>query len=112
MKMMYTGLYGEVYSVSPYNWTTTPTGRVLRDHAEIADLLNSTDGGAILYVPGYYSPSAIYRQVHGLKLTHMLSPRTFYEVSFEYQNNRNNTSEMTLRDTTKVHEIIEGYYVD
>ncbi|HNY91614.1 MAG TPA: TonB-dependent receptor [bacterium] len=112
MKLMYTGLYGEVYSASPYNWTTTPTGRVLRDQSEIADLLNSTDGGAILYVPGYYSPSAIYRQVHGLKLTHMLSPKTFYEVSLEYQNNRNNTYEMTLRDTSKVYEIVNGYYVD
>ncbi|HOT95623.1 MAG TPA: TonB-dependent receptor [bacterium] len=112
MKLMYTGLYGEVYSVSPYNWTTAPTGYVLRDQGEIADLLNSTDGLAILYVPAYYSPTAIYRQMHGLKLTHMLSPKTFYEFTAEYQYNRTNTYQMSLRDTAKTHQIMPGYFVD
>ncbi len=112
MKLVFTGLYGEVHSVSPYNWTTTPTGRVLRDQGEIADLLNSTDGGAILYVPSYYSPSSVYRQVYGLQLTHMLTPKTYYEVSLQFNNNRYNTFQTTLRDTSRKHTPIPGYFVD
>ncbi len=112
IKAIFTGLYGEVYSVSPYNWTTTPTGRVLRDQSEIADLLSATEGRAILYMPGYYSPTDIYRQVYGVQVTHMISPRTFYEVFLQYNLNRYKTFKTADRDTTKKYEPIPGYFVD
>ncbi len=112
MKLTVTGLYGEIYSVSPYNWKTTPTGRVLRTPAEIAALLNSSSGNAMLYMPGYYSPSNIYRSMIGAKLTHVLSPKTFYEVSLQYNVNRYKTYKIADRDTTKKYEIIPGFKVD
>ncbi len=112
IKLTLSGLYGEVYSVSPYNWTTTPTGRVLQDNSEIADLLSTTDGSAMLYVPAYYSPSAIYRSMIGLKLTHVLSEPTYYEVSLQYNANRYRTTQMELRDTSKVNEVLPGYFLD
>jgi len=112
MKLTLSGLYGEIYSVSPYDWTVTPTGRVLRDQEEIADLLNSTSGNSILYMPGYYSPTAIYHSMVGAKLTHVISSKTFYEVSLQYNANRYNTYKLPDRDTTKKYQPVPGYFVD
>lgn len=112
IKLIFTGLYGETSSATPYNWTTTPTGYVLRDQEEIADLLTSSDGRAVLYMPGYYSPTDIYRQMYGVQMTHMVTPKTFYEVFLQYSYNRYNSYKMEDRDLTKKYEIIPGYFVD
>jgi len=113
MKLIFTGLYGEVSSVSPYDWTTTPTGRVLRDQSEIAGLIRSASRAtSILYMPGYYSPSDIFRNVFGFQFTHMLTPKTFYEVSLQNNINRYKTWQMDTRDTTRVNQPITGYLVD
>lgn len=113
MKLMLSGLYGEEYSVSPYTWTVTPTGRLLRDQGEIANLTNSDNRGLMVpYMPGWYSPGAIYHQVYGAKLTHTLSPRSLYEVRLQYKYSRHNVRQIRERDTTKKYEIIPGYFVD
>ena len=112
MKLTLTGLYGEIHSVSPYNWQTTPTGRVITTQEEVASLLNSNSGNSMLYMPGYYSPASIYRNMFGIKLTHVLSSQTFYEVNLQHNINRYNTFKMTTRDTTKKYQPIPGYFVD
>jgi len=112
MKLTLTGLYGENYSVSPYSWKTTPTGRVLRTNYEIADLINSSSGNSILYMPGYYSPANIYRNMFGFKFTHMLNPKTLYEIRFQHNVNRYKTYQLTPRDTSKIFEPVPGYLVD
>ena len=112
MKLNLTGLYGEIHSVSPYDWKTTPTGYVLRTSDDIADLVNSSSGNSILYMPGYYSPSSIYRTMFGFKLTHMLNARTFYDLSLQHNINRYNTFKIADRDTTKRFEPVPGILVD
>ncbi len=113
MKLTFTGLYGEISSVSPYDWTTTPTGRVLRDQSEIAGLIRGASrASAILYQPGYYSPSEIYRNIFGVQFTHMLSSKTFYEVSLQNNINRYKTYQMATRDTSRIYEPTPGYFVD
>lgn len=113
MKLMLSGLYGEEYSVSPYTWTVTPTGRLLRDQAEIADLTTSDNRGLMVpYMPGWYSPGTIYHQVYGAKFTHTLSPRTLYEVRLQYKYSRHNVRQIRERDITKKYEIVPGYFVD
>lgn len=112
MKLNLTGSYGEITSVSPYSWKTTPTGRVLRSQSEIADLLNSNAGASVLYMPGYYSPTDIYRSMIGLKFTHVLNPKTFYEVKLNYKRNKYNTYKMKDRDLTLRYEPVDDYFVD
>ncbi|HTY38908.1 MAG TPA: TonB-dependent receptor [Bacteroidota bacterium] len=112
MKLTIMGLYGEENSVSPYEWTTAPTGYLMKSQSEIADLLSSTDGMNVLYMPGRYSPSSVYRYTLGATLTHMLSPTTFYEVAAQLMSSRYNTFQMTTRDTSKVFQPVPGYYVD
>lgn len=110
MRLNITGLYGEVHSVSPYNWTTTPTGRVLRSQSEIANL--ATNDPQIPFMPGYYSPGSIYRTMIGGKLTNAISERTYYEVSLQYNKNRYRTFQIQDRDTTRQYELWDGFFVD
>ncbi len=112
IKLTLKGIYGEDNSVSPYEWTTTPTGYLMRSQAEVADLLTSTDGMNVLYMPDRYSPSSIYRNVIGVSLTHVLSPTTFYDVTFQRNENRYKTYQNRLRDTSAIYEPVPGYFVD
>ncbi len=111
-KIVANGLYGEVYSVSPYSWTTTPTGRLLVSQSEIANLLNSSSGSSVLYMPGYYSPGTIFRSMLGVKLTHTLSPNTFLEAGLQYKKSKYHTFQMATRDTTRKYQPVPGYFVD
>ncbi len=112
MKLNVIGLYGESNSVSPYEWTTAPTGYLMRSQSEVADLLSSTDGMNVLYMPDRYSPSSVYRTMVCATLTHMLNPRTFYELSAQYNRSQYNTFQMPTRDTAKVFEPVSGIFVD
>jgi len=110
MKLSFTSSYGEIHSVSQYNWRPTPTGTVLRSDYTIANMISAE----ALYVPGYYSPTVIYRTMFGLKFNHLLSSRTFYEVTLQNLNNRYNTFQIADRDST-LYTPIPGYpdyYVD
>ena len=112
MKLTVMGIYGEDNSVSPYEWTTAPTGYLMRSQSEVADLLSSTDGMNVLYMPDRYSPSSIYRNVFGISLTHVLSPTTFYDISIQRNQSRYNTFQTTMRDTSKIYQPVPGYFVD
>lgn len=46
------------------------------------------------------------------KLTHTINPSTFYEVSAEYFRRAYDTRPTALRDTSKIYEILPGYFVD
>ena len=113
MKLVFNGSYGEISSVSPYNWTVTPTGRVLRGVEEVANLTGSTNTAlSIPFMPGYFSPTAIYRGFFGIKFLHTLNTNTLYEIKLQYKYSRYNTYQTELRDTTKKYEPVPGYFVD
>ena len=112
IKLTVIGIYGEDNSVSPYEWTTAPTGYLMRSQSEVADLLSSTDGMNVLYMPDRYSPSSIYRNVFGITLTHVLSPTTFYDISIQRNESRYNTFQTQTRDTSKIYQPLPGYMAD
>jgi outer membrane receptor protein involved in Fe transport len=105
-----TGMYNVVKSASPYEWTTTPTGDILRSDYTIASSTSSTK--ELLYVPGRYSPADIYYRMIGAKINHVISPKSYFDFLIQYNFNRYNTFQMALRDTSKKYEIVDGYYVD
>ncbi len=112
MKIMISGSYGKVSSVSAYNWNP-PTGTVLRSVEQVADLPSSSVTGMMIpFMPGYFSPTSIYRGALDVRFTHTLSARTVYEVKFQYKYNNYNTFQTEPRDTTKRNEVFPGYYVD
>jgi len=99
MKVVFSALYGEEHSVSPYSWTTTPTGYILRSQDAVADLTSSSPEGLMVpYMPGSYSPSSIYRQIYGFRFINSLSSRTFYEIKLQYKKSFHNTYQTTDRD--------------
>lgn len=110
MMLTFTGQYNVNQSAVQYEWTTTPTGDVLRSDYTIASLTSSTK--ELLYVPGRFSPADIYNTMLGVKINHILSARTYYDAVFQYDRHRYNTFQMSLRDTSKVYEIVDGLYVD
>lgn len=112
IKITLMGIYGEDHSVSPYEWTTAPTGYLMRSQSEVAGLLSATDGWNVLYMPNRYSPSSIYRNVLGFSMTHVLSPTTFYDLKIQRTENIYNTFQARTRDTSRVYEPVPGYLVD
>ena len=109
MKLTTTLAYTEDHSVSPYSWTTTPTGTVLSSVYSVASLVKG--GKNVLFMPGYYSPSDIFRTNMGFKLNHMLDEKSFYEVVYQYLRNQYSTFEMDARSDS-LYEIAPGLYRD
>jgi outer membrane receptor protein involved in Fe transport len=112
MKLTIMGLVGKTQSTSPYNWKTTPTGYVLENTFSVADLTNSSSGDAILFMPGFFSPTDINRTMFGIKINHMLKANMFYDLTLQYFQNKYNTFQIPERDTSKTNEIIPGYFAD
>ncbi|MDD5581658.1 MAG: TonB-dependent receptor [Candidatus Marinimicrobia bacterium] len=108
-KLTINSMYGEVHSVSTYNWTTTPTGDVVRSDYTVASLAKTKES---LYVPYYYSPASIYRTIIGGKLNHIIDNNSYYEVTLQMNKNVYNTHQGDLRDTSKTVEIFPGYFMD
>jgi len=99
---------GTIQSVSPYNWKTTPTGYFLRTTYEVANLLNSSSGNSILFMPGYFSPTKLNRSIVGFRLTHMVSEKEFFDIVLQLQSNIYDTYQTLDRDTSKQYAIIPG----
>jgi len=97
-KLTLTGQIATDESVSPYSWTTTPTGSVLSSTWSVANLVSG--GSNVLYMPGYYSPSDIYRSNMGVKVNHMFDNSQFIEVIYQYLHSKYWTYELEARDTT------------
>jgi len=112
MKLTINGQTGLIASVSPYSWKVTPTGSVLKSTYSVANLINSSSGNSVLYMPGYYSPTKIRRNMIGVKLNHLLDNRRYYEILVQWMENNYNTYQLPERDTSKVHEVVSGVYAD
>lgn len=109
MKLTLSSLYGELYSICPDQWQIPPSGAVLRSSEGIADRASAIE---VLYMPDYYTPTDIYRNQWGAKLTHLLSDKEFYELNISIMNNRYHTYATPARDTTLNVEILTGLFVD
>ncbi len=110
MKLIVTGLYGEVHGVNNNNiglpgffYSTESVARVLSRRSYIPSIMYATD---------YFAPTHIYRGMFSFKLTHTISPRSFYEISFERVRNKYFTAPNALRDTTKIMKFGNNYWVD
>jgi len=94
-KLTATALYGEIQSTTQYNWRPTPTGTVLRSDYTIANMIN----GEALFVPAYYSPTSIYRNMYGIRLSKVINSRTFYEIRLQNMRNRYLSFQVEDRDS-------------
>ena len=110
IKLTISGLYGEIHAVNNNNvglpgyfYSTSSVARILSRRSYI---------DAIMYGNDYWCPTSIYRHMISAKITHTLSPRTFYDLKFERVGNFYHTAPGRMRDTTKVLKIGNNYWVD
>lgn len=65
-----------------------------------------------LFATDYWAPNSVVRSSIGGKLTHVLSPSTFYEVSFQRFHSAYSTNPGRLRDTSRTVKFGDNYYLD
>ncbi len=105
MKLMVSGLIGKQYTMQE-NWSYN----YIRYPSEIANLMNEDLGQ--LFGTGEFSLADIGHKSLALKLTHALSSKTYYEVSFEHFRRDYDTHPPAARDSARIYEVVPGYKVD
>ncbi|MBP7462322.1 MAG: TonB-dependent receptor [Candidatus Delongbacteria bacterium] len=111
-KLMVFGLYGITNSVCS-DENSPPQGNIFRSPWSMASIIRyNTNSSAILYTPGYYNPTDIYRTMIGLKLTHIFSQKTYLEIETQAMINRYRTFVTEDRDTSSIYQIIPGYWTN
>ena len=128
MKLTVTGLMGKNYNVAindgdeiyltnefgpndsrPYIlWTPTT---YIRSPEEIAKASSEERPGRI-FSDGWYNDAAVSHKSLGVKLTHNLNPKTYYDLRLEYISRSYETGPIPERDYTPDNQIIPGFYVD
>ena len=125
MKLRMTGMKGKSYNVvindddqRYYGTEFGPSGVIgwyptqfVRTPYQIAKVSDEQRAGRI-FSDAWYSHADVDYQSLALKLTHMLSPQTFYEVGIEHLSRKYETGPIADRDTSRIYEPIPGYPVD
>ena len=112
VKLSITRVNSELLSVTPALWTTPPDGEYLKSDFGVANRVTGNLATSVLYEPGYYNPISIDRSLWGVSLSHMLSDRTFHELYIQTMFNQYGAGRTADRDTSRIYEIVPGYYVD
>ncbi|MGE5795478.1 MAG: TonB-dependent receptor [Ignavibacteria bacterium] len=125
MKLMVSGSVGKSYNVAmnaddaQFNNTQFGINGVqfwnptdfLRSPVSIAQQLSDGRTSRI-FTDSWYSPAEVSHVAVSGKLTDFINQSTYYEVSFENVNREYETGPLPARDTSKIYEIIPGYFVD
>ncbi len=113
MKLQLTGLTGKQFTLAG-NWLTWNPGDdwYIKDPLDITQDLGTEARPGRLFGTGHYSLSDISHRSIAAKLTHILSQKTFYEVSIENFRQEYNTRPTVRRDESKIYEILPGYFVN
>ena len=93
------------YRDGTYGVFTTPGGM-----ANSLDNRNFID--ARMFGTDYWPISDVYRDVWGLKFTHMISGSTYYELSMQQFWSTYRTYPSRGRDTSRAYQFGSGYYID
>ena len=83
----------------------------VRTPVQIAKMTDEQRPGRI-FSNAWYSEADVSYQSFAAKMTHMISPETFYEVSVEHLRRQYETGPVAARDTSKVNEVLSGYFMD
>jgi len=115
MKLRLSGMAGKKYTMSD-GWQSTGNYFYPRYPNQVAGEINGNGWGYAdlikLFSDFNLSLTDIGEQSMSGKLTHNISPTTYYEVSIESFRRNYKTEPVALRDTSQKFEIIPGYYED
>ncbi|MGE5401458.1 MAG: TonB-dependent receptor [Ignavibacteriales bacterium] len=113
MKLNLEGLVGQQQGTS--NNGTGDVGLFRSPYSIASSLSNFSQYKTIenrLFTNDYFTPSTVNMSNFGAKLTHVLSPSTFYEVTLSRFSSKYDTSPGRLRDTSRIYKFGNNYYVD
>jgi outer membrane receptor protein involved in Fe transport len=105
MKLTVSGLVGKQFTMQQ-TWSDA----YIRYPNTVANVIWDSQGA--LFGTGSFSLADIGHKSLSAKLTHMLSQKTFYEVSLEHFRRNYFSRPTSARDLTKRYEIVPGYFVD
>ena len=114
MKLRLSALSGKQFTLR-HNWDATGTYYYPRYPNEIAGVaanVASTVDLVNMFSDYNFCLADIGHQSYSAKLTHTLSPKTFYEVSVEHFRRSYNVRPTAGRDTSKLTEVVPGYFED
>lgn len=114
MRLRASVLYGEQFTMR-HNWDGTGIYYYPRYPSDIANVASSITGPADLiglFSDFNFALADIGHRSLASKFTHTISSKTFYEISVENFRVNYNVRPSALRDTTKLFEIIPGFYED
>ncbi|MDM7925103.1 MAG: TonB-dependent receptor [bacterium] len=114
MKLRLSALAGKQFTIR-HNWDGTGTYYYPRYPNEIAGVaLNvaSTFDLVNMFSDYNFCLADIGHRSLAAKLTHTISPKTFYEVSLEQFRRDYNVRPRALRDTSALTEVVPGFYED
>lgn len=110
MKLLIEGLGGRERGTNDNN---SGLPGLFRSSGAIATALNRVNYiDTRMFNTDYWAPTSITRNSIGAKLTHMLSPSTFYEATLHRFSSKYETAPGRPRDTTPRYEFGNGYFVD
>jgi outer membrane receptor protein involved in Fe transport len=127
MKLLISASTGKLYSTgmnTEENYLNNPTGfgiqngflpynptQYFQTPVSIAQMFTD-QRDAKIYSNGWYSAAAVGNLSLAAKLTNVISSATFYEVSVEYLNRKYEAGPIAARDTSRIYEVVPGYFVD
>lgn len=122
-KLMLTGSSGKFYTsavnyddggVSALNYNPTtyfPPTDYYNSPITIAQVMGDQRASHI-FTNSWNSAVEVGNSAFSGRLTKLLSASSFYEIGFEYMNRKYNTNPIAARDTSKIYQVLPGYYVD
>ncbi len=110
MKLMLQGIIGEQTGTNDNNSGLPGLFQSSSGIASVLDRVSYID--VRIYSPDYFAPSTVKMNSFGGKLTHVISPATYYEASLHAQSFSYNTNPGPARNTAKSNLFGNSYYVD
>jgi outer membrane receptor protein involved in Fe transport len=111
MKLALTGMYGETYGT---NYSLSGGTAIITSPEDIGAQMESA-GFTVptrIYTNIYFSPTSRFYSNFSAKLTHFVSPTTYYDAQLKYQQKKYFTRPGGYRDESAKYEIYPGYYLD
>ena len=114
MKLKFSGIMGASSNVARNGTEQEYSTHYIRTPYEIAVQTNqfpfTTD--ARIFSDAYYCQADVEHHALAAKLTHTLSPNSFYEINLEHLVRKYQTEPTRLRNFNTTHEIVPGHYAD
>jgi hypothetical protein len=111
MKLSLFGIYGEIYA------STLSRSGGTSYFDSVYDVANAMDRAGFtvpwrMYTNIYWAPTARYTHTISVKLSHVLSPKTFYDIFLRTTGSKYYTNTPDYRDVTPIVEVFPGYVTD